>query len=179
MFSSSSTLPSLMLTMLEAMDVTDNCRVLEIGTGSGYNAALLCERLGGEHVTSVDIDPELVELARERLATNGYTPTLAAVDGADGYPKGAPYDRIIATCSVPAIPPACLTQAAPGGVIMADDGTATGRFIPGYASFMPLRHTLDVPIPGSIWETDDAPAESVSEFDPALLQSNHEFGFVA
>ena len=104
-FTSSSTLPSLVLTMLEALDVANGDRVLEIGTGSGYNAALLCERLGSEYVTSVDIDLELVELARERLAANGYTPTLAAVDGAEGYPPCAPYDRIIATCSVPAIPP--------------------------------------------------------------------------
>jgi methyltransferase of ATP-grasp peptide maturase system len=194
-FTSSSTLPSLVLTMLEALDVTGDCRVLEIGTGSGYNAALLCERLGSAQVTSVDIDPELVELARKRLAANGYTPTLATVDGADGYPEGAPYDRIIATCSVPTIPPAWLTQAAPEGMIMADarskfggsvvrltvanDGTATGHFIPGYASFMPLRHTLDVPVPGPIWETDDTPVESVSGLDPALLPSNHEFGFVA
>ena len=64
-------------------------------------------------------------------------------------------------------------------LVVADDGSATGHFIPGYASFMPLRHTLDMPIPGPIWETDDTPVESVSELDPALLQSNHEFGFVA
>jgi len=97
-FTSSSTLPSLMLTMLEALDVTDGCRVLEIGTGSGYNAALLCERLGSELLTSVDVDLELIELAGPRLAANGYTPTLAAVDGAKGYPPRAPYDRVIATC---------------------------------------------------------------------------------
>ncbi|MGH3683492.1 MAG: hypothetical protein ACRDQY_17485 [Pseudonocardiaceae bacterium] len=48
--------------MLEALEVTDGCRVLEIGTGSGDNAALLCERLGSAYVTSVDIDPELVEI---------------------------------------------------------------------------------------------------------------------
>lgn len=195
MFTSSSTMPSLVLTMLEALELTEGCRVLEIGTGSGYHAALLCERLGSEHVTSVDIDPELVELARERLAANGYHPTLAAVDGTDGYVKGAPYDRIIATCSVPIIPPAWLTQTAPGGMIMADvrgkfggsvvrlavadDGSASGHFIPGYASCMPLRHSLEVPIPGPIWETEDAPVQSISEVDPALLQSSHEFGFVA
>ncbi|MGH3887523.1 MAG: protein-L-isoaspartate O-methyltransferase family protein [Pseudonocardiaceae bacterium] len=60
--------------MLEALDVAGDSRVLEIGTGSGYKAALLCEWLGSKRVTSVDIDPELVELAQERLATNGYTP---------------------------------------------------------------------------------------------------------
>ncbi|MGH3811695.1 MAG: methyltransferase domain-containing protein [Pseudonocardiaceae bacterium] len=119
-WTSSSTLPSLVLTMLKALDVASDSRVLEIGTGSGYNAALLCERLGSKRVTSVDIDPELVELAQERLAANGYTPTLAAVDGADGYPPGAPYDRIIATCAVPAIPLAWLAQAAHGAVIVSD-----------------------------------------------------------
>jgi protein-L-isoaspartate O-methyltransferase len=78
---SSATLPSLVLTMLEELDVTEGCPVLEIGTGSGYSTALLCERLGSQCVTSVDIDPELVDLASERLAANGYTPTLAAADG--------------------------------------------------------------------------------------------------
>ncbi|MGH3625558.1 MAG: methyltransferase domain-containing protein, partial [Sciscionella sp.] len=195
MFTSSSTLPSLVLSMLEALEVTDDCRVLEIGTGSGYNAALLCERLGSEQVTSVDIDPELVDLARERLGANGYTPTLAAVDGDGGYPDGAPYDRIIATCSVPAIPRAWLDQVAPGGMIMVDvhgylggtvarltvdgAGAATGHFLPSYGSFMPLRHTLDFSMPGPVWETDDAPVESTSLLNPASLQYNGEFGFVA
>jgi len=194
LFSSFSTLPALVLTMLEALEVSDGCRVLEIGTGSGYNAALLCERLGSEQVTSVDIDPELVELAGERLAANGYTPTLAAVDGSDGYPDHAPYDRIIATCSVPAIPPAWLEQTAPSGMIMVDvrgklggtvvrltadgDGTATGHFLPGHGSFMPLRHTLDVSPAGPIWETDDEPVESVSQVDPATLHYGNAFGFV-
>src|SRR5262249_59479646 len=113
MFTSSSTLPSLVLSMLEALDVVDGSRVLEIGTGSGYNAALLCERLGSERVTSLAIDPELVELAAERLAANGYTPTLAAADGVRRYPGRAPYDRVIAPRRVPAAPPARLAHAAP------------------------------------------------------------------
>ncbi len=65
-FTSSSTLPSLVLEMVEELDVADGHRVLEIGTGTGYNAALLCGRLDSAQVTSVDIDPELVDLARER-----------------------------------------------------------------------------------------------------------------
>lgn len=194
MYTSSSTLPSLVLRMLEELDVTDGCRVLEIGTGSGYNAALLCERLGSAQVTSVDIDPELVDLARERLAANGYTPTLAAVDGADGYPPGAPYDRVIATCAVPAIPAAWLAQVAPGAVILTDvhgplggtlvrltvddHATATGRFVPHWAGFMWMRHTVDPPTSQKIW-LDDEPTESFTEVDPALLHTHGLFGFVA
>ncbi len=195
MYTSSSTLPSLMLRMLEELDVTDGCGVLEIGTGSGYNAALLCERLGNEYVTSVDLDPELIELATERLATNGYIPTLAAVDGTGGYPPGAPYDRIIATCSVPAIPAPWLEQAAPDAVLLADvrgkiggtvarlsidgEGTATGRFLPLGTSFMWLRHTVDFPAPDLIWESGGVPVRSVTQVDPALLYSDCVFGFVA
>ncbi len=195
LYTSLSTLPSLMLTMLEALDVHDGHRVLEIGTGTGYNCALLCERLGSECVTSVDIDPELVELATERLAANGYTPTLAAVDGAGGYPSGAPYDRIIATCAVQAIPPAWLAQAAPCAVILADvhgpiggtlaqltvdaDKVATGRFLSSWAGFVWLRHTLDFPPPDLIWGPEGTPVESVTDVDPMLLQSDSLFGFVA
>lgn len=193
-YTSSSTMPSLVLAMLEALDVHDGQWVLEIGTGTGYNAALLCERLGSEYVTSVDIDPELIELATERLGANGYTPTLAAVDGAGGYPPGAPYDRIIATCGVRAIPPAWLSQAAPGAVILADvhgpiggtlarltvnsDGTATGRFLPQWAGFMWLRHTPDLPPPQLPLWTDDEPVESVSQLGPTLIQSDGLVGFV-
>jgi methyltransferase of ATP-grasp peptide maturase system len=195
MYTSSSTLPSLILRMLEALDVTDGCRVLEIGTGSGYNAALLCERLGSAYVTSIDIDPELIDLARERLAANGYTPTLAAINGIDGYPPGVPYDRIIATCAVASIPTAWLTQAAPGAVILTDvhgqlggtlarltvddHGTAMGRFLPHWAGFMAMRHTVDVPTTTQRPWLDGEPTHSMTDLDPTLLQTHGLFGFVA
>jgi protein-L-isoaspartate O-methyltransferase len=87
---SSSTKPDLMLRMLETLDVRDGHRVLEIGTGTGYNAALLSHRVGDHNVYSVDVDAELVRLARERLAGAGYRPTLAAIDGEGGLPEHAP-----------------------------------------------------------------------------------------
>ena len=153
---SSTSMPGLMTRMLEALDVHDGHRVLEVGAGTGYNAALLCHRLGDEHVFGVDIEPELVDLARERLAGLGYHPTLVAVDGERGLAEHAPFDRIIATCSVPAVPWPWVEQTREGGLILVDVKTgrlagnlvllrrhgdrAEGRFDPTYGSFMPMRH---------------------------------------
>jgi protein-L-isoaspartate O-methyltransferase len=91
---SSSTKPDLMVRMLEALDIREGQRILEIGTGTGYNAALLAHRLGDDHVFSVDVDPELLTTARQRLARLGRRPQLAVRDGAEGWPQHAPYDRI-------------------------------------------------------------------------------------
>ena len=153
---SSSSMPGLMIRMLEALDIRDGDRVLEIGTGTGYNAALLSHRLGDERVFSVDVDADLVELARERLARIGYHPTLVAVDGENGLPEHAPYDRIIATCSVPAIPWPWVEQIREGGLILSDVNRSThaghlvlrtrrveraeGSFQPVSAGFMSIRH---------------------------------------
>jgi len=148
---SSSTAPSLMALMLEALDASRGMTALEVGTGTGYNAGLLCHVLGDDAVSSVDLDPLLVSLAREALDRNGYSPHVGCVNGADGLPQRAPYDRLIATCGVSRIPEAWLRQVRPGGVIvvnvgfglarliMGPDGGASGPFIE-YASFMQLRH---------------------------------------
>lgn len=117
---SSSTLPSLMAGMLEDLNIEDGHRVLEIGTGTGYNAALLCARLSEHLVHSIDIDPALVQTAQERLAEVGYVAQLTAGDGQNGYPTGDHFDRIIATCSVPSIPAAWIEQTRPDGIIVAD-----------------------------------------------------------
>jgi protein-L-isoaspartate O-methyltransferase len=90
MVTSSGTMPGLVALMLRALDVHDHHRVLQIGTGTGYTAALLCERLGSHHVTTIDIDPELVRTARTRLASMSYRPTAVAGNGADGYLPHAP-----------------------------------------------------------------------------------------
>jgi protein-L-isoaspartate(D-aspartate) O-methyltransferase len=153
---SSSSMPGLMTRMLETLDVRDGHRVLEIGTGTGYNAGLLAHRLGDANVFSVDIEPDLVELARDRLARIGYHPTLVVADGAAGLPAHAPFDRMIATCAVPAVPWPWVTQTRLGGVILTDlkpalgagslvrltrySDRAEGRFDPTYAAFMGLRH---------------------------------------
>lgn len=149
---SSSSEPSLMLAMLDALDVRPGDSVFELGTGTGYNTALLCARLGDERVVSVDVDEELVRTARDRLASVGYSPTLATGDGAAGYPKKAPYDRLIATARLRFIPRAFLEQSADGAVMVVPlgfgvarltvTGNATeahGRFMPLPAHFMPRR----------------------------------------
>jgi protein-L-isoaspartate(D-aspartate) O-methyltransferase len=153
---SSSTMPRLMADMLDALDVNPSDRVLEIGTGTGYNAGLLCHLAGAANVTTIDYTAPLVLAARGRLREVGLEPTVLRGDGAAGHPDGAPFDRIIATCSVRRIPQAWLDQCAPGGIIVAplkgtldggavacltklDGGRAVGRFISTPAAFMPLQ----------------------------------------
>ncbi|MGH3753348.1 MAG: methyltransferase domain-containing protein [Pseudonocardiaceae bacterium] len=159
---SSSSMPSIMTWMLEALNLADGQRVLEIGTGTGYNAALLCHRLGDANVTSIDIDPALVHQARHHLAILGYTPTLAAGDGAAGLPDTAPYDAILATAAVDHIPSAWIEQLRTGGIIVADlrggfsgamirlrkidDDTVEGRCQNYDAAFMPMRRELSYPL---------------------------------
>lgn len=147
----SSSQPSLMAQMLEALEVRDGQDVLEVGAGTGYNAALLSHRLGAEHVTTVDLDEEITESARVHLAAAGYRPAVITGDGARGCPARAPFDRIIATCTVPSIPYAWLTQCRPDALVLAplstgllllrveDEAHAEGRFLPTSAYFVALR----------------------------------------
>jgi protein-L-isoaspartate(D-aspartate) O-methyltransferase len=116
---SSASQPRTVAVMLDRLAVADGHRVLEVGTGTGYNAGLLSARLGDDCVTSVDLDPALVADAAGALAAAGYSPGLFATDGAHGWPGGAPYDRIIATCAVDDIPEAWIDQLTPGGRIVA------------------------------------------------------------
>ncbi|MFD5654157.1 methyltransferase domain-containing protein [Streptomyces sp. NPDC127039] len=148
---SSSSQPSVMLRMLEALGADGGNQVLELGTGTGYNAALLAHRLGASHVTSVDIDTGLVAAAVRHLDTVGLQPTVVAGDGAQGCTSRAPYDRVIATVGLRMIPQPLLRQAAPGAVIVAPlgyglarvtvtgPGRAVGSFLDTPAFFMARR----------------------------------------
>ncbi|MET7637841.1 methyltransferase domain-containing protein [Streptomyces sp. NPDC005438] len=148
---SSSSQPSLMAHMLHALRVTGESRVLEIGTGPGYNAALLSHRLGEERVVTVDLCPEITAAARTHLAEAGYHPRVVTADGARGCPEHAPYDRVIATCGLDRVPPAWPAQCVPGARILApvangllalsvdDRGGAQGTFLSTPAFFVPLR----------------------------------------
>jgi len=119
MISSSASLPTLVARMLHLLDLHDGQRVLEIGTGTGYNTGLLCHRVGDAHVASIDIDPILVAEATDRLLWLGYQPRLVAGDGTEGIAASAPYDRILSTCSSPGVPACWINQLADGGKVVA------------------------------------------------------------
>jgi protein-L-isoaspartate(D-aspartate) O-methyltransferase len=149
---SSSSQPSLMAQMLVALRVGEGDRVLEVGAGTGYNAALLAHRLGDDDlVTTIDLEPEITESARQHLTAAGYRPAVVTGDGARGVPERAPFDRIIATCELPRVPRAWLAQCRPGARILTPLATgllaltvrdaehAEGRFLSTPAYFVPLR----------------------------------------
>lgn len=114
---SSSSQPAMMAMMLEQLDLQPGHRVMEIGAGTGYNAALM-SHLVGEHgqVVSIDVDDDIVADAREHLATIGVENVeVICGDGGQGVPAGAPFDRIILTVGAWDIAPAWRKQLAPGG----------------------------------------------------------------
>jgi protein-L-isoaspartate(D-aspartate) O-methyltransferase len=117
---SSSSQPAIMAIMLDQLDLARGQRVLEIGAGTGYNAALISHIVGPSGaVVSVDIQADLVDRAREHLASAGYPDvSVVAADGAEGYPPSAPYDRVIATVGVSDLAPAWLHQTVPGARIV-------------------------------------------------------------
>lgn len=113
--------PSLVARMLDMLTVEAGDRVLEIGTGTGYNAALLCEMTGSPNVYSIEYDPIIAEKAIRHLGAAGYRPTVVVGDGGLGHREQAPYEAIITTCSFPVIHAAWLEQIWPDrGVVVAN-----------------------------------------------------------
>ncbi|WP_411076254.1 methyltransferase, FxLD system [Streptomyces sp. cmx-4-7] len=109
--------PTVVALMLDQLQAQAGERILELGAGTGYNAALIGHLVGPDgHVTTIDVDEDLVDGARAHLADAGFTNVEALTrDGALGHAEGAPYDRIIATVGAHGIPHAWLEQLAPGG----------------------------------------------------------------
>jgi protein-L-isoaspartate(D-aspartate) O-methyltransferase len=102
--------------MTQALDVQPGHRVLEIGTGSGYQAAVLAELTG--EVYSIEVVPELAGRARATLAALGYERVQLRVgNGYDGWPEHAPFDRIMVTAAPPEVPPALVAQLKVGGLM--------------------------------------------------------------
>jgi len=114
---SSSSQPAIMAMMLEQLDLQPGHRVMEIGAGTGYNAALM-SRLVGEHghVVTIDYDEDIVSKARQHLAANGIENVdVIRADGGQGVPDGVPFDRIILTVGAWDIAPAWREQLAANG----------------------------------------------------------------
>ncbi|ACY96342.1 MULTISPECIES: methyltransferase domain-containing protein [Thermomonospora] len=152
--SSSLSAPGIVTTFLELLDPFDGDRVLEIGTGTGWTAALLASRPGVQ-VTTIEVDAQIAERAAANLKATGRDVRVLVGDGAEGDPDGAPFDCVHVTCGVVTVPHAWVRQTRPGGVIVfpwmpwyegghqvrltvGRDGTAIGRFHGGCA-YMRLR----------------------------------------
>ncbi|HEX8513353.1 MAG TPA: protein-L-isoaspartate(D-aspartate) O-methyltransferase [Allosphingosinicella sp.] len=99
--------------MLDLLDLSAGQRVLEVGTGLGWQAAVMAEL--GAFVWSVEIVEEFAEGARLRLAAEDHDVDIRVGDGSRGWPEHAPFDRILVTAAAPAPPPALSEQLAPGG----------------------------------------------------------------
>lgn len=109
--------PFIVAAMTEALALGGEERVLEVGTGSGYQTAILCELLQPPAVVrSIEILPELAARAARVLGALGYgNVELRVGDGAAGWPSAAPFDAIVVAAAPPTVPPALLEQLAPGG----------------------------------------------------------------
>ena len=183
--------PTIVAMMLEQLDAEPGQHILEIGAGTGYNAALISHLAGDQGaVTAVDIDDDIVAGAREHLTSAGYSRAqVIRGDGALGYPDGAPYDRVIATVGAWDLPPAWLSQLTPDGrlivplrlrgsvsrsVVFERDGDHWRARSSEMCTFMPLRGIADdtrriikLTPEGTVtlWTHQD------QDFDPAALSS--------
>lgn len=195
---SSSSQPSVMATMLDALEIQPGMRVLEVGTGTGYNAALIASLVEDPClVTTLDIDLDTINQAREAITqVVGEGMTIVEGDGREGYPANAPYDRIIVTASSPTVPAAWMEQLAHNGILVCvlqpgfamlggllkaqqTEAKLKGKVV-GPATFMRLHDTIYAK--RTIQINSRAPLYASFSLDPALfppqlMRENHMFAF--
>lgn len=121
--------PHMVGTMTELLDADAGDRILEIGTGCGYHAAVTSEVIDPGTVYSVEVEPALARAARDRLDRLGYDVRVRVGDGHAGWPEGAPYDGAYLTCAPTSIPEAVVEQVRPGGRIVAPVGRGRQRLV--------------------------------------------------
>ncbi|MFI1199177.1 methyltransferase domain-containing protein [Streptomyces sp. NPDC020883] len=180
--SCSASAPSIVFRMLHMLDVRSGDRVLEIGTGTGWNAGLLAHRLGSDLVTTVEVDPVLADRAADNLKATGLTPHIVTGDGA-ALEVGHDLDRVLATCSVRRVPPGWVARMKPGGVMLLpwetpwlcygllrlvgdSDKSASGTFRP-HSAFMLMRgQRTDLRIFRDVVRDDHVPDERSTTLSP-------------
>jgi len=189
--SSSASMPTVVAQMLAHCAAQPGQRVLEIGTGTGYNAALLAHRLGAGNVVTIEIDSDLAQTARSALKAAGYDAvTVVSGDGAQGYPPAAPFDRVLSTAAVQQVPYSWVDQTRPGGLLITpwgtdyynggllaltitEEHTAAGSII-DKASFMTLRQQrFSRPGLTLTAEDDTRAACSTTDIHPADIANGH------
>ena len=117
--------PHMVAMMAEALDLRPGQKVLEVGGGSGYHAAVTAELVSpGGHVFTVERLPELVEFARDNITRTGYSDSVTVIlsDGSVGLPSEAPFDRIFVACGAPAVPEPLKSQLKDGGLMLVPVG---------------------------------------------------------
>jgi protein-L-isoaspartate(D-aspartate) O-methyltransferase len=131
--------------MTEALRLEPSHHVLEIGTGCGYQTAILAEI--AREVYSIEVVPELAARAQQTLQALGYTNVhVRAGDGYAGWPEHAPYDRIIGAAAADAVPPTLVDQLEDGGILVMPIGTFAQelRVLQKHGTAMNLLATLPV-----------------------------------
>ncbi len=136
--------PFIVAYMTEAMQIRPGEKVLEIGTGSGYQAAVLAEL--GARVFSIEIIPELAEHARRVLAAEGYDVQVLTGDGYKGWPEHAPFDVILVTCAPTDIPEALVMQLDEGGRMIVPVGERLQRLVILRKEGGKIRRKEDLPV---------------------------------
>jgi len=123
--------PHMVAIMCEILELAEGHKVLEIGAGSGYNAAVMAELVGKSgHIYTVERIEPLVNFAKKNLKETGYdNVTVLLENGSLGYPRYAPYDRIAVTCAAPDIPETLLEQLKPGGIMVIPVGSYSQELI--------------------------------------------------
>ncbi|MCB5179523.1 methyltransferase domain-containing protein [Streptomyces antimicrobicus] len=177
--SSSASHPTVVFRMLEGADISPGAKVLHIGTGTGWDTGMISHHIGDADVVSIEVDHALADRARDALKHLGYRPTVVCGDGRLGWGPRAPYDRVLATCSVRRVPPHWIAQTRPGGVIVTPwdnpwicwgllrlvvdgDGAAVGRYSP-HSAFMLMRtQRQDLLIHRDVVKDEHQPEESVT-----------------